>query len=228
METKVCTKCGIEKELSEFHFRKDSGKYRNECKECRKSISKEYRNKNIDSIRDREKKYSKEHREDRILYLKKYRVKNKELISFKKSEKYKETIKNNPDYNKEKHLRYKDSHNEYCKKWYAKNKEKSRENKRKWAKTENGKICRKRNVMRRRKESTITKSQLKELKQKSNNKCYWCGCNIKNEYHFDHYVPLAKGGTNCIENLVLSCPPCNLNKKAKDPHEFAMSLGRLL
>lgn len=31
---KTCSKCGEEKSLSSFHFRKDSGKYRNECKAC--------------------------------------------------------------------------------------------------------------------------------------------------------------------------------------------------
>jgi hypothetical protein len=31
---KKCTKCGLEKELTEFYFRNDSGNYRNECIEC--------------------------------------------------------------------------------------------------------------------------------------------------------------------------------------------------
>jgi len=34
MKSKICTICGKEKYLSEFSFRKDSGKYRNECKKC--------------------------------------------------------------------------------------------------------------------------------------------------------------------------------------------------
>ena len=34
METKVCTKCGEEKPLSLFRFRKDRNTYRNECNEC--------------------------------------------------------------------------------------------------------------------------------------------------------------------------------------------------
>lgn len=35
METKICSKCNIEKPLSEFYLRKDTGKYRNVCKSCR-------------------------------------------------------------------------------------------------------------------------------------------------------------------------------------------------
>ncbi len=31
---KTCRECGVGKNLTEFHIRKDSGKHRNECKTC--------------------------------------------------------------------------------------------------------------------------------------------------------------------------------------------------
>lgn len=34
MRIKICTKCGIEKPLTEFSFRKDTDKYHNACKVC--------------------------------------------------------------------------------------------------------------------------------------------------------------------------------------------------
>ena len=34
METKSCNKCNNEKNITEFYFRKDNQKYRNECKSC--------------------------------------------------------------------------------------------------------------------------------------------------------------------------------------------------
>ena len=35
METKICTKCGIEKSIEDFHWRsKSAGTRRSECKEC--------------------------------------------------------------------------------------------------------------------------------------------------------------------------------------------------
>lgn len=34
MESKICTKCNTELPISNFYYRADSGKYRNECKEC--------------------------------------------------------------------------------------------------------------------------------------------------------------------------------------------------
>ena len=43
METKICIKCGIEKPLNEFYFRKDTQCYRNECKSCMLAKQKEIR-----------------------------------------------------------------------------------------------------------------------------------------------------------------------------------------
>ena len=40
MKNKICIKCGIEKSLDNFTLRKDTGKYRGVCHECRR---KEYR-----------------------------------------------------------------------------------------------------------------------------------------------------------------------------------------
>ncbi len=57
--------------------------------------------------------------------------------------------------------------------------------------------------------------------------CYWCDKACHDNYHIDHYQPLAKGGRHVISNLVISCPPCNYRKNAKDPYVFAASIGRL-
>lgn len=58
---------------------------------------------------------------------------------------------------------------------------------------------------------------------------YWCSCSLKNKTtHIDHYEPLSRGGAHTISNLVVSCSNCNLRKRAKDPIEFAQSIGRLL
>jgi len=58
-------------------------------------------------------------------------------------------------------------------------------------------------------------------------RCYWCRAKCVRGYHVDHYQPLAKGGKHEISNLVIACPKCNLRKNARDPYEFAASVGRL-
>jgi hypothetical protein len=48
MDRKKCRVCGVEKDLTNLNFlyRKDSNKYRNECKKCKKKMDLEYKRKN--------------------------------------------------------------------------------------------------------------------------------------------------------------------------------------
>ena len=57
--------------------------------------------------------------------------------------------------------------------------------------------------------------------------CYWCGRDCSHAPIVDHYLPLAKGGKHEESNLVIACRPCNARKSAKDPLEFAATVGRL-
>jgi len=57
--------------------------------------------------------------------------------------------------------------------------------------------------------------------------CHWCGVKCPKLYHVDHYIPLSKGGKHAVQNLVIACRKCNLRKSARDPYDFAASLGRL-
>ena len=74
----------------------------------------------------------------------------------------------------------------------------------------------------------IKAKEVRELKEKQKNRCYWCHTDISKEYHIDHYTPLSKGGEHLIDNIVLTCPFCNMSKHDKDPIDFANKLGRLL
>jgi hypothetical protein len=38
---------------------------------------------------------------------------------------------------------------------------------------------------------------------------------IETKVHFDHIIPLAHGGMNCVTNLQLSCEACNVGKGAR-------------
>ena len=56
-DLKRCSKCDIEKELSEFSFRRDSQKNRNQCRECIKLINKEYQIIKKDELKIQRKEY---------------------------------------------------------------------------------------------------------------------------------------------------------------------------
>ena len=82
---------------------------------------------------------------------------------------------------------------------------------------------------------THTLQQIQELLKRQDYRCYYAACGrAKFEkrsgryvYHIDHVIPLSRGGSNDISNLVLACPVCNLKKHNKYPWEFPAG-GRLL
>lgn len=57
-----------------------------------------------------------------------------------------------------------------------------------------------------------------------------CGCkqNLGTDYHLDHIMPLALGGSNTDNNIQLLRAECNLQKNAKHPVDFMQIRGFLL
>lgn len=74
---------------------------------------------------------------------------------------------------------------------------------------------------------THTAGDIKDQYTRQKGKCFWCGEIVGKNYHVDHVVPLARGGSNWPDNLVISCPTCNMRRRDKLPHEWAEG-GRLL
>lgn len=63
MKIKICIGiCGLEKSLSEFYFRKDTGKYRNQCNECHCLIQKKWAIDNLQELKKYLKLYYLEHK----------------------------------------------------------------------------------------------------------------------------------------------------------------------
>lgn len=44
-------------------------------------------------------------------------------------------------------------------------------------------------------------------------RCVQCGADVN--LHFDHIIPVAKGGATTVENIQILCAPCNLSKGAR-------------
>lgn len=106
MENKVCKKCNESKPLTEFYFRKDSGKHRNHCISCEKNRVEKYYSENSEARKNYQTQYYTENKEQfdekysnyrlttmRKTYTKKYnklyRIKNKDKLLYDYREKKK-------------------------------------------------------------------------------------------------------------------------------------------
>lgn len=59
-------------------------------------------------------------------------------------------------------------------------------------------------------------------------KCPCCGLPLGKDYHLDHCMPLALGGTNTDDNMQLLRAKCNMQKHTAHPVAFMQSRGFLL
>jgi hypothetical protein len=128
MYMKVCSKCKVEKELTDFYpIKKGSARLRCYCIECDKKIIKEYRITNAEKIKEYKINYNKNISEDTKQKNKErkkiYKEKNKDILKVKNKEYY---FKNKDIISKkQKDYRVNNSEEIYkkAKEWYKNNKE---------------------------------------------------------------------------------------------------------
>ena len=131
---------------------------------------------------------------------KKYRENNKDKI--------REYRENNKEYYKEYRENNKEHYKDLFKKYYENNKDKYKEynHKRRALKVGNG--------------GSYTKSQWLDTLEYFDYKCAYTGECIKHNCHVEHIVPISKGGTSYIWNLVPSTASANLSKQNRDMEEW--------
>ena len=218
--TKKCTKCGEVKNINMFP------KNRNKCLECVRQYHKQYYKDNTERL----KRYREDNDERLKQYSKQWRKDNTERLKRRSKQYYEDNIerikqyrKDNAERTKQQTKRYREENAEKIKQWY---------------KTEKGKISlvnamgKRRSLIRQKADGTLPLKikypltpQLQELLVAQDYKCNKCGCDISEEKHLDHHVPLSKGGTHSIDNVVWLCPTCNLTKSATVPRELLLVGG---
>lgn len=78
------------------------------------------------------------------------------------------------------------------------------------------------------KRKRITKEMKKAVWEKTGGRCWYCGFmtvsrgigNYREEPNIDHQQPCSRGGETRIENLVLACAQCNMEKRLSNVDEF--------
>lgn len=221
-KTKVCSKCGEEKPLTEYNKDKrlKSG-LRAACRVCDKARNKKYREENRERAIAASKKWREENREKARAQSKKWKNENREKVRAHKRKWAKSWRERNPDVAKARNKKYREDNPEaikaYAKKWREENLEKKR--------LHNSK---RRATLR---EATTEDFSYEDLldfwseNEINYNECFYCKKEMpEGPEHIDHYYPLTKGGTHERANLRPSCASCNLTKGAKQPETFMEEL----
>lgn len=73
-------------------------------------------------------------------------------------------------------------------------------------------------------EGSFTEQEWQELLTQFGNRCAYCGA--EGPMTRDHKLPLSRGGTNWINNIVPACMTCNNRKHARTEAEFFASLSQ--
>lgn len=73
----------------------------------------------------------------------------------------------------------------------------------------------------------LTKAQREQVRMKFGGKCAYCGCVLPDRWHADHMEPVLRGVGSAvtglpmarmendrIDNMMPSCPPCNISKQS--------------
>jgi hypothetical protein len=226
MGTKICSKCGKEKETCEFRKRKDSKDgFRTECKECSYLVWKKYRDVNSEIIKQKKKDDYNKDREKILTRIKKYREQNIDIIREKDKIRSKEKYKSNPEIYQTYYKKNKVNILKYKKTWAKKNNQKIKEQKREYIKNrnENDFLFNLKNRMRIRLYHFLTKNNI----TKTNKTFDIVGCSPeflkehleaqftdgmswdnRSEWHIDHIIPLSSAKTE--DELYKLCHYTNL------------------
>ena len=209
IETQVCTKCGLEKPLSEYYFKKDTNSYRRDCKECAKKRRRTRYHANPEKERAKSKAYYRANPEKGRAYSKAYYRANPE-----KGRAYVKTWRDaNPERWRANCLAWRTANREKIradhKAWREANREKWQSKDKAWRKA-NREKCRANTAKRRaaKLQATPAWADLKKIQE--------IYLNCPPGHQVDHYFPLQSPimcGLHVESNLQYLPAKANMQKK---------------
>lgn len=211
--TRICSTCQSELPLTKEYFYADAryqGGFRRQCKKCIRNVQREWERNNPDKIRE---KIARRDKAKDAARTRRWRQNNPETVK-EVTQRYRAR---NAEAVREQQRRWREDNPDYQREYYQRNLER----KRAYSRVKRREYrARKRDA-----EGSHTVEDVRIILERQQGRCWWCQEPVGDEYHVDHRIPLARGGSDSAANLVISCPFCNQSKKDKMPHEW---IGRLL
>jgi 5-methylcytosine-specific restriction endonuclease McrA len=213
-EYKTCTKCGQTKKLGLFKADKrlKSG-YGSQCKECKYKQTNNWVLHNYERKLEINNNYRLRHPEQAAERNRAWALDNQDYLS-EKAKAYREANKEKlTEQSKAWRVANKEKIAQDNKAWRAANPERKKANDDAWWRANPEKVKARNSARRARKKAAsiylVTDKDIRAIMSKP---CAYCG---KQSEHLDHVVPLYRGGTHSIGNLVAACATCNLSKGKK-------------
>lgn len=229
MNTKQCSKCKEIKPATSEYFSRDK-KHRDglfsQCKVCAAEYGRAHRTANKEHYAEYQRTYYAATKEQRVATRRAYIAANRERIRERRRAYYAENMKKRFEYN----ATHKGRAAENSRAHYIANKARILEQRRAYAAANKEAIRAKHHRRRARKvhaEGTHTAADIKRQYKAQKGRCYYCHIKVGDKFHADHVIPLSRGGSDGPENIVVTCPACNVSKNNKLPHEWPQG-GRLL
>lgn len=224
-EFKTCTKCGESKPATlEYFFRSSANQdgLNTRCKTCHSEKAHKWYEANAEKKIGQTRAYYAANKERALAKQREYSVKNKARIAARRREYATRNAERISEHRRQFRMQHKELLSERNRVYRAANKERL-------AVTARARLhIRRARIFQADGEYTGADIQAQYERQKG--RCYYAACGhskLGDKYHVDHVVPLARGGTNWPDNIVLACPACNLSKHNRLPHEWPEG-GRLL
>lgn len=230
--SKPCTKCGVQKSGSDFAKQAASKDgLKSACKACNALVGDVYRGSNLVKITANNAAWREANPEKARASRTAWKKANPERVSANKAESYKANAgkiataaaasyradpevfkRRSADWRAANRAKVQAINAAYC----AANpdKRKSNHQKRRARKIEAG--------------GKLSQGLASKLFQLQRGKCPCCGLPLGDDYHLDHKMPLALGGTNADDNMQLLRKLCNHQKGGLHPVEFMQSRGLLV
>ena len=157
-------------------------------------------------------------KESKRISQKKWREKHLERIKEYNKNYYAQNIKKANEVSKKWRAEHPKETREYNKKWRFQNNKKIKEYKKAWDASHlelyivyNQKYrAAKRNAL----ENGITLPEWEKMKEETQSRCVYC-CKKFEHLEMEHVIPISKGGTHDINNIVPACEKCNASKHNK-------------
>lgn len=206
------------------------------CVEAKRSKDRSYYLRNAEKVRRRVQAHYFANREEIGAQNKRYREANADKIKAQRQiyeeahraeavARAKAWVKANPERYKEHTARHREKYREQrrvasmerYRRLMAENPEKVRKQRREWAKSPKGKLYYRNSNIQRRRGVPYTKEALEWIGSLIDPDCEYCNHPATT---IDHVIPISRGGTGDLQNLVPACQPCNASKGNQTLEEF--------